>query len=96
LNCQLAVPVAGPEGWKGRAAASLLHPVAHKVRNDICLKLLCRSEVGSTFTRVALLKPGKSAPIERACQLRIDSQRRIIIGDGQVPFAQLQVNQPAR
>jgi hypothetical protein len=77
------VPVAALEDSEGRAAQSLLHAVAHKARDDICLKLFRRSEVGRAFARVALLELGKSAPIERAGQLRIESQRRIIVGDGQ-------------
>src|SRR5262245_11479498 len=82
--------------WYWRAAPFSLHAVAHKVRDDICLKLLGRINVGRAFTRVALLEPGKSAPIERTRELRIGSRRRIIVGDGQVPLAQLQVNQPPR
>jgi hypothetical protein len=52
----LAVAVAGQKagGW----VRDSLHAVARKVRDDICLKLFRRSEVGRTLTRVAPLESG--------------------------------------
>jgi hypothetical protein len=66
--------------WRG--ASPLLHAVARKVADDVRLDCLRRRDVGVAAGRVALLEPGKSAPLERTRQLRLDPQRRTIIVDG--------------
>src|SRR5215813_7620597 len=79
-----------------RTAPPLLHAVAREILDNIRLDCLRCSDVSIATGRVALLELGKSASIERACQLGVESQRLIIIVDGRVPLAHLEVGQSAR
>src|SRR5215469_7194849 len=77
-------------------ANHLLHAVARKVFDDVRIDCPSRCDVGIATGRVALLELGKSASVERACQLRVELQRLIIIVDGRAPLSHLEVGQPAR
>src|SRR5262245_8736686 len=87
---------ANRQTWYWRAVWFLLHAVMCKLLDDICREFLRCGDVSIAFDCLALLKLGKAASIEGTCQLRIQLQRRTIVGDGRVPLAQLQVNQPTR
>src|SRR5262249_15977561 len=76
-------------------ANHLLHAVAREVADDLRLDFLRRRDVGIATGRVALLELGKSASVERACQLRVELQRLTIIVDGGVPLSNREVGQPA-
>ena len=75
---------------------SLLHAVVRKILNDLRVDSRCRRDVGIATGYVTLLQLGKSASIERACQRRVELQRLTIIVDGRIPFAHLEVGEPAR
>jgi len=60
----------------GRAPGfvSLPHAVADKILDDICLEFLRSREFGIALARITPRELGKSTPIERTCQLRIESE----------------------
>jgi len=74
---------------------ALLHAVVREILNDIRLDCLCLCDVGIAADCVALLELGKAASVERARQLRVESQGRTIIVDGRVSLAHLEIGQPA-
>src|SRR5258708_15032805 len=76
--------------------SSLLHAIAREVIANLRLDFLCCRDIGTTADFIALLELGKPASIERARQLRLESQRRIIIVDSRVELAHLHVGQPTR
>jgi len=71
--------------------SSLLHAIAREVIANLRLDFLCRCDIGITANFIALLELGKPASIERARQLRLESQRRVIIVDSRVKLTHLHV-----
>src|SRR5262249_43451914 len=79
-----------------RPCPSLVHAVARKIVDDLRLDNLGSRDIGLTAGCIALLEPGKPASIERARKLRLDAQRQIIIVDGGIELAHLQIDQSTR
>src|SRR6266487_5073467 len=78
------------------AEPNLPYAIVRELVADLRLDCVCRCDVGIATDGVAILELGKSASIERARQLWLESQRRAIIVDGRVELAHFQVDQPTR
>src|SRR6266566_10069337 len=87
---------AAPVSSRITKAGRLLHAIARKIVGDSCRDFLCRRDVGIGAVRIPLLELGKSASIERACELRIEPQRRGVVLNGGVPLLLLQIGEPTR
>src|SRR5215207_1723093 len=72
------------------------HAKTRKVVIDAGLDGFCRGDIGIAAGLVAAFEPGKPAPIERTCQLRIYPHRLIEIADRSAGLSHLQVDQSTR
>src|SRR6201999_3399563 len=85
-----------PSRHPNRVDWPLSHAIALDVVADSVLDCFCRREIGIAAGFVALLELGKTAPIKRARQLRVEPKGRAIIVDRGSNPACLQVDQRTR